>query len=476
MKSKIILFSVLGTIIVSLSNFTADRTSLFVMTMVNESPDLPSIPFNYSGIDIPEHLTKSDFSNDGQLGYESGGIDVSTFDAITDDKATLGRVLFYDARLSALENISCGTCHDQSLSFTENKDFSEGINALTKRNSMHLNDLGWSNNHSFAWDMRRQDLHEMIVLPLTDENEIGANMVEIVGKLSSIDYYPALFEQAYGSDEINEDKVVDALVQFIESMVTFNSRFDQEAARDFAGFTKAEMEGLELFASNCSSCHVQGNELDALLGGIPIEIEEPIFEFFPFIFNNGLPLDEDDAGTGEWTNIDDLFKLPTLRNIEMTAPYMHDGRFSSLEEVVEFYSEEVEANSWSFIIPDGGFKFNDDEKASLVAFLKTFTDESFLTEEKWSDPFQKGTSTQDITFENVKLSPNPMQSTAVVSFDNPGNRSVQVNILSASGQLIKQEIFSGGEYILNKQDFGRGMYFIQMTMGEMKSIQKLIVQ
>ena len=478
MKSKLYLLSVIGVLGLLLSNFTADRTSSFIITMLDERPTLPDTPFNYEDIDIPDHIKKPSVNTDTIFGYETGGIDTTqTFTGITNDKATLGRVLFYDERLSAMENISCGTCHDQALSFTENKDFSEGISSLTKRNSMHLNDLGWSNNHSFAWDMRRSDLHEMIVLPLTDENEIGANMIEIVEKLSSIDYYPPLFEKAFGSDDIDEEKVVDALVQFIESMVTFNSRFDQEVSKNFAGFSDSEMRGLELFSANCSFCHVQGSESSALFGGIPLDLDgQPLFEFFPPLFNNGLPIDEDDAGTGEWTNLDNLFKLPSLRNIEMTAPYMHDGRFASLEEVVDFYSEGVIANEWSFLIPDGGLNFSDAQKESLVAFLKTLTDESFLTEEKWSNPFEEFTSTEEIVFKNMKLSPNPMQSTAMITINNPDNRLVSVNILTASGQLIKQDSFSGNQYALNKGDFGKGIYFIQMNINNVKSIQKLIVQ
>lgn len=479
MRTQLSILSLLLGLIFLLSNFTADRTSSFVMMVVNEAPELPDVPFDYESVTFPDHLLANSIMEDTlEIGYDSGGVDTTSFNGITDEKATLGRVLFYDEKLSALENISCGTCHDQSLSFTENKDFSEGISSLTKRNSMHLNDLAWTNNGGFSWDMEITNLHEMIVLPLTDENEIGANMIEIADKLANTSYYPSLFEDAFGSNHIDEERIVDALAQFINSMTTFESRFDKGVENNFVEFTSAELRGKEIFSFHCTGCHVQGSELGFF--GFPPDIEVNPLEFFPFIFNNGLPHDEDDAGAGEWEeSLSDLFKIPTLRNIELTAPYMHDGRFSSLEEVVEHYSEGFESNEWDAgFIPLGGFGFSDREKDDLITFLRTLTDNTFITEVKWSDPFENAVinSTKNTGFENIILKPNPMSERAVIEFDNTDANMVSVNILSSDGKLIKHDRTTGSAYYLYKEDFGQGMYYVELIMDDKKSVQKLIVK
>ena len=463
----------LGTVFF-LSNFSEDHQSSFIMTVVGDSPVLPDVPFDYDDITFPSHLSPE--PTDPSTGYSSF-VDTSQLKIeISNDIATLGRVLFYDEKLSAMESISCATCHDQALSFTENKAFSDGVNALTKRNSMHLNDLGWSNQDHFAWDMRAHELNEMIGLPLRDENEIGANFVEIAIKLSDTDYYPDLFAKAYGDSEVTEDRIAEALTQFIKSMVTFNSKFDEGANNNFENFSLQELRGKDLF-TNCSTCHVQGSEVSAFIGfNVP---STTLLEIFPFVFNNGLPVDPDDRGAGEWDeSFDNLFKLPTLRNIELTAPYMHDGRFQSLQEVVDHYSEGIVENDWNIFIEPPGFGFSNQEKADLIAFMKTLTDKTFLTDEKWSNPFGL-TSTNnpgDIGFENIVLKPNPMSDRAIIEFKNDKSQLVSINILSSDGQLIKHDKTSESRYVLDKADFGIGMYFIQLIMDDAKSTQKLIVK
>ena len=343
MNKSILLCACLLLCFFGLTNYVnAPFSSYFILTSVGKEPILPSEPYNYRDVEFPDHLLATDSID---TGYESGGVDSSAFDFISDDAATLGRVLFYDKKLSAKENISCATCHDQSLSFTENKAVSEGVSTPTKRNSMHLNDMAWTNNKSFFWDMSQTNLHEMIRLPLTDENEIGVDINEIKFKLASTSYYPELFAKAYGDGFIDEHRIVDALVHFISSMNTFNSKFDQESKNQFAGFSSEEIHGLELFGEFCSTCHSQGNH--SLFGEILVSEEVPLIEIMPFIFNNGLPEDPNDHGAGEWNEaFNNLFKIPTLRNIELTGPYMHDGRFETLEEVVDHYSDGVVNNEW----------------------------------------------------------------------------------------------------------------------------------
>lgn len=475
MKKSFTLLLGLSTCLFIFSNFSEKSTS-YVFTSMTEGPVLPDIPFEYSDIQFPDHLLEAPEEDPGPTGYESGGIDSTAFDFIEDDIATLGRVLFYDEKLSALENISCGSCHRQELSFAENKALSEGISSLTRRNSLHLNDLAWTNNEGFFWDLSESDLQEMIVLPLTDDNEIGANMSDIQIKLSETDYYPTLFSNAYGSALINQERITEALTHFISSMNTFNSKFDKEASNNFNDFTESELRGLELFGEACTTCHSQG-ALGSNLGFPTAETEELVL-LFPFFFNNGLPIDPIDRGVGEWmSGFNDLFKPPSLRNIELTAPYMHDGSLLDLDEVIDHYSEGVEENEWSgFFIPSGGFGFSEEDKADLKAFLLTLTDDTFAKEEKWSDPFLKTTNTFEIEIKDVFIKPNPMSQSALVEFQNDKGNFASMNIYSTNGQLITHENTIGSSFEIEKGAFNTGMYYIELIIGDQRASMKLIVE
>ncbi|MBT8231667.1 MAG: T9SS type A sorting domain-containing protein [Saprospiraceae bacterium] len=477
MKKYLPICSVLAIFILFLSNFTSESIKSFVVTTVVDGPDLPEIPFAYNDIEFPRHLIDRDTVD---TGYGSGPIDTLTVAGIENNVATLGRVLFYDEKLSALENISCAGCHQQSKSFADDVALSEGISTLTKRNSMNLNDLGWSNKAHFFWDMSKKDLHEMIVLPLTDDNEIGANMNDVETKLSATSYYPKLFKKAYGDSAINEERIVEALVQFINSMVTFESKFDQASRNNFADFTEKEISGLELFSENCTFCHSQGTH-----NPFGFIIEDPdeefffsneILEVFPFLFNNGLEEFEEDKGAGEWDEaFRNLFKIPTLRNIEVTGPYMHDGRFETLKDVLNHYSEEVHQEEWASIIPDGGYDFSQNEKDNLIAFLKTLTDKTFLEHEKWSDPFSL-TNTVETLDINLVIKPNPMMEVAMIEFDNPNNENIKISVLSNSGQLLESHVVNNNYFEMRKDNYAPGMYFVEIRKDELSSLQKLIVQ
>ena len=155
---------------------------------------------------------------------------------------------------------------------------------------------------------------------------------------------------------------------------------------------------------------------------------------------------------------------------------MHDGRFSSLEEVVRFYSEETEENEWTLgFIPPGGFQFNTQEQEALVAFLKTLTDESFTVNEKWSDPFRT-TGTVDQELESLVLKPNPMHTYSTVEWSNPENKSTQINIFDMNGRLIYQTATSGNIYEIQKAELIEGMYILELQLGDKRSSRKLIVQ
>lgn len=475
MKKSFAFFSIIAGLVLVLSSNT-NKISTFVLMIVADTPTLPATPFEYSDIPFPDHIFNEE-NSDTIIGYRAGGrLDSLVFDFIEDDIATLGRVLFYDKKLSALEDISCGTCHIQELSFTETKRFSDGISSPTKRNSMHLNDLAWSNADGFSWIMKEDELSSMILLPLTDENEIGANIEDVRIKLDNTLYYPDLFTKAYGTSDITEEKIVDALVHFISSMTTFNSRFDQELKAGFTGFTENEQLGMEIFANKCATCHTQGAHS---FFGEEIFIDGSIVEIFPFFFNNGLEADPNDIGVGEWLpGFENLFKVPSLRNIELTGPYMHDGQFTTLDEVIDHYSDGVVQNEWTeFFIPNDGFHFSQVEKTALRDFMNTFTDESFLTNEKWSDPFENSVSLgEQLKIESISLQPNPTTDRATISFNNENNELVAVSIYTQDGRLLKHDKIVTDSYSIEKADYPEGIYFINLLMGSRRATQKLIIQ
>ena len=472
MKRFFLLAVVFSTLAFTISRPTVSK---FIFTTVNDAPNLPDNPYDYSDITFPAHLLNAE-DDTIDLGYEGGGIDSLSFAGVTDNGATLGRVLFYDKKLSSLETMSCATCHNQAMSFAENKAVSVGLTAPTLRNSMHLNDIAWTNNDHFFWDMSELDLKTMIRIPLTDENEIGADMDDVAQKLNATSYYPPLFTEAFGDPTITEDRIAEALVQFISSMNTFNSRFDQEAPNQFAGFTNQEQLGLQLFSEACNNCHSQGGHHNVFGEVFPPDF--PPLLFFPFVFNNGLPEDPSDTGAGNWdSSFNNLFKIPTLRNIDLTAPYMHDGRFETLEEVVNHYSDEIEENEWTGeFLPPEGFDFTDTEKEALVAFMKTLTDESFLTNPIWSDPFGLETNLENFNIQNLIIRPNPTRNVAVIEYDNPQQEIVTFHVFAPDGRLVLNERTRSDHYTLDKGIFQAGTYFIEVLMDDHKSTAKLIVQ
>ncbi len=437
-----------------------------VLTIFNEEPVLPPEPFEYT-FDFPNYLFNLEADT---LGYTPGGIDSLNLSTITDDGATLGRVLFYDKKLSALENISCGTCHIQSFSFADGLDLSEGVNALTKRNSMHLNDLAWTNHDGFTWDLEHTDLVDMISIPLTDENEIGADLETLILKLSITDYYPSLFANAFGDSEVTEERIISALSQFILSINSLNSTLDQTIIAD-AELSDLQKEGRDIFASACGSCHVQGNHF-----GFTFEEGENPIEIFPFFFSNGLEEGED-LGSGEWNeHLSHLFKVPTLRNIALTGPYMHDGRFETLEEVIDHYSDGVVENEWSgLFIPFDGFQFESSEKEALLAFLQSFTDESMLENPKWSNPFDIKSMDQNSLQSSIKIVPNPSRDFARIEFSNPLNKQVNIYVTTMDGKRITSASNFENSYGVDISNYLPGTYVVQIEIGRQRSTQKLVV-
>lgn len=298
-----------------------------------------------------------------------------TDNPLTEEGVELGRRLFQDKRLSVNQTQACASCHDQGHAFADVRRFSLGAEQqVGKRNAMPLFNLAWQ--PAFFWDGRAATLREQVLMPIQDAHEMNETLPKVVAKLSADAECVEAFRAAYGVSEITADGIAKALEQYLLTLVSQESRFDR-AARKVAELTESEKRGLRLFVTefdpkrglrgaDCFHCH----------GGT-------LFMSQAFA-NNGLALAEDDIGRMAVTKDEadrGKFKTPSLRNIARTAPYMHDGRFATLEEVVEHYSSGVR-NSPTLDPnlakhPAGGIQLTAEEKADLVAFLKTLTDESF---------------------------------------------------------------------------------------------------
>lgn len=353
--------------------------------ILKQTPNLPSTPFNYANITLPGYLTTPPIN---------GQDNTPTANPITDAGATLGRVLFYDKNMSANNKVACGSCHLQSHGFSDPLTLSDGFDGgKTGRNSMGIINARYYPNGKFFWDERANTLEEQTLMPIQDHVEMGMVLDTLVKKLASINYYPSLFKNAFGTEEVTSDRVSKALAQFVRSVVSTNSKYDAGRGNvgnnvptnqtpDFTNFSNLENQGKTLFftTAGCGACH--GTET------FTARVAE----------NNGLDLNTTDSGVGAITgNPADVskFKVPSLRNVELTAPYMHDGRFATLEEVVEHYNTGVQAHpTLSAPLRVGGpngqprrLNLNNTEKAALVAFLKTLTDNSIAAEAKYSNPF-----------------------------------------------------------------------------------------
>jgi cytochrome c peroxidase len=337
---------------------------------------LPDPPYRYTDVALPAHFNVAPAMRFDNTPPEN---------PLTDHGATLGRVLFYDTRLSANNTVSCGSCHAQARAFDDPERFSRGFKGgRTDRHAMNLVNLRYHPRGRFFWDERGGNLEEMVLLPVQNTLEMGQEVAQLPAILSRDRHYPPLFSAAFGDADITEIRIARALAQFVRSLVSYRSRYDEglpsapAAAEDFANFSPQENRGKALFRRNCAVCHLP-NQQDA-----HFVMTAPA--------NTGLDADaaNTDGGVGDVTlNPRDLglFKSPSLRNVEVTAPYMHDGRLATLEAVIDHYSRGGKAHpNRDERMPPLGFTAS--ESAALVAFLKTLTDRHFLTDPRFSDPFQ----------------------------------------------------------------------------------------
>ena len=365
----------------------SDTAGIVAAAALDNAPILPAQPFSYADAEIglPRLFLGSEL--DPALGLRFGDT-VPPDNVTTNAGASLGRVLFYDKRLSVTNTASCGSCHFQANSFAAPEKFSAGFQGeLTKRNAMALANVRLSWHDQFFFDMRVSTLESLARMPIEDPTELGQPFALLIGELKATPFYPSLFDAAFGTPEITEDRVSKALAQFMRSLVSFHSRYDEafhldesNPARRFEVLTEEELWGEQVFKSNkCVSCH--GSDMHEQKASGP--------------HNTGLDLSPADPGVVLNGLQPGAFRVPSLRNIAVTAPYMHDGRFTTLREVIDHYDSGVQPTpGLSQALQVSGttgtplrLNLTEFDKQALEAYLRTLTDEQFLTDPRFADPF-----------------------------------------------------------------------------------------
>lgn len=345
---------------------------------------------NYARQAIPAYITK----------------DNTTVNPITDAGATLGRVLFYDKKLSVNNTVACATCHLQALAFGSDKIVSPGVNGSTLRHTMRLVNARFSRERRFFWDKRAVTLEDQTTQPIKNHNEMGFSgengdpgIDSLISKMNSINYYPELFQFVYGSTEITEAKIQNAIAQFVRSIQSFDSRYDEGRAQannnnaPFPNFTALENQGKNLFnarpqfdqngvrtggGAGCGGCH-----------------SAPEFDIDPNSGNNGETAVANNPSQNDFTNT----KAPSLRNLfnpggPLNGLLMHNGSINNFNSVLDHYNSITIVpgnNNIDRRITPGGrgqqLQLTQGERDALTAFLKTLTGSDVYTNSKWSDPF-----------------------------------------------------------------------------------------
>jgi len=423
------------------------KTALFFLiatsvAITSATIDLDNL-FNYAGQTKPNYIVKD---NTPQA------------NPITNAGATLGRVLFYDKNLSANNTIACGSCHKQQFAFGDTAALSVGLDGgLTGRHSMRLVNARFGAEQKFFWNERATSLEDQTTRPIQDHVEMGfsgtsgdPDMDSLIRKLQNISYYPRLFTLVYGSDEITETKIQNALAQFVRSIQSFDSKFDvgrAQALNDgtpFINFTQEENQGKQLFltpppnGAGCQGCHAA-----------------PEFDIDPNTQNNGVI-----QVAADTTQIDLLnTRAPSLRDLvnpngEPNGPMMHNGRFTTLLSVINHYNSVPAPVANTNLDPrlqgpGSNLQLNQTQKDALIAFLKTLTGTAVYTAEQWSDPFDAQgnidilpliTSIQSKQTEQaISIYPNPASEKVTINLPDGNYR---LTVFDINGKLLSSKIIS----------------------------------
>lgn len=367
------------------------------------SPTLPATPLSYAA-NLP-----ASFQTPFVRSLDSTPAD----DPTTDAGATLGRVLFYDRRLSKNGTIACASCHQQAHGFGDPRAKSIGFaGEETARHAMPVVDTRFYRRGKYFWDERAASLEEQVLMPIQSDVEMGMTLDQVVARVAATDYYPPLFQAAFGDSTVTSDRVAKALAQFVRSIVSYRSRWDTAVAQvssmagDLPGFTAQENLGKRIFFGQndsntrglCGTCHLMANELSFVPPNAPAKPQNNTAVFYLVApADDGLGNADGGVGAIDGVAADaGKFKAPSLRNVALRAPYMHDGRFATLEDVIDHYDHGIAADANldpalrqgppASVTPIQ-LHLTPDEKAALVAFLNTLSDETLATDERFSNPF-----------------------------------------------------------------------------------------
>lgn len=444
--------------------------------LMSATIDLDNL-FNYANQDIPDYI-----SNDNTDG-----------NPINDKAATLGRVLFYDKNLSSDGTIACASCHHQDRAFGDPNVQSIGVNGLTARHSPRLVNTRFSREVHFFWDERAETLEAQTTMPIQDHVEMGysgangdPSIENLINHLEGIEYYNTLFGFAFGDTEITENRMQLALAQFLRSIQSFDSRFDEgfmqvsNTSEPFPNFTDQENRGKHLFintpdaGTGCADCH-----------------NPPEFSIGIHSQNNGVITVAGMPGEIDLT----ITNPPSLRNLvnpdgSLNSPLMHDGSFTSLLEVINHYNNipnnPANTNLDTRLTDVNGepqqLNLTEGQKQDLVAFLKTLSGTDIYTNEKWSDPFNPDGSiniiggTLGISEESlnpfISVTPNPVIHNATIE-TNLGHFKIWV--YDNTGKLLFQKQ-ANKQTILDFSSIATGLYFAKITTENGMQITKRILK
>lgn len=301
---------------------------------------------------------------------------------MTQEGIALGKKLFFEKKLSANNTQACANCHNPNMAFTDGLQYSVGVdNIAGTRNAMPLFNLAWNYDETFFWDGRELSLERQSFDPIRNPIEMHETLENVVQKLQQDPTYPPLFERAFGTPTIDSVRISKALAQFERTIISANSKFDKYLLGQ-ESLSPQELEGFNIFMDenrgDCFHCHGSENN--------------PLWTDNKF-HNNGLDANPTDLGLAVVSgdpNDNGKFRSPSLRNLAFTSPYMHDGRFATLEEVINHYSEGLQASSTidplMKKVNQGGVQLSESDKASLKAFLLTLSDFNFISDPQYSNP------------------------------------------------------------------------------------------
>jgi cytochrome c peroxidase len=465
MKTKLLSFSILFIALIGFSG-TIDLNNLF----------------DYANQTKPNYITKDNTANN----------------VITDAGATLGRVLFYDKKLSSNNTISCSSCHQQQFAFGDTSQVSTGVNGVTGRHSMRLVNSRFATESRFFWDERAATLEMQTTMPIKDHGEMGysgtngdGEFNDLLIKLDTVGYYNHLFFAAFGDTIITENRIQLALAQFIRSIQSFDSKYDvgrsqvNNDGQAFPNFTQQENNGKQLFlnppnngGAGCAGCH-----------------RPPEFDIDPNTQNNGvIDLASGLAGT-DFTNT----RSPSLRDLvnplgQTNGGMMHTGTFNSLMEVINHYNA-VPVNPTLDNRLRGAnnqgqqLNLTQQNKGALVAFLRTLTGNDVYTNPKWSNPFDingnltilGSTVSADLNeVENLKINvfPNPATTFINIEFTNAKENETTINIIDMSGKMVYSEINSKNleTHRLDLNNLSNGIYLVNIFSGNTSTQKKIIIR